>query len=153
KVTNSTFSANTADDGGRGIVSLGDSDGASARAAIINTIIGQGDASVTDLVVNQINGGSAPVNRGRKPIPQKAVLNGATNTLTNTLDADPLLTALSSNGGPTQTMALLADSPAIDASTAIAAPATDQRGVYRDRFVDIGAYEDRLVADMIVNTE
>jgi hypothetical protein len=49
---------------------------------------------------------------------------------------------LASNGGPTQTHALLPGSPAINAgTTANHAPTTDQRGVARDAHPDIGAYE------------
>jgi hypothetical protein len=58
---------------------------------------------------------------------------------------NPLLGPLQDNGGPTQTMALLLDSPAIDAgdSTAAGLPSTDQRGFARisGAAVDIGAFE------------
>ena len=65
---------------------------------------------------------------------------------------NPMLGALANNGGPTQTMALLPGSPAIDAgSNALAVDAngnpltTDQRGAGFPRIVggtvDIGAYE------------
>jgi hypothetical protein len=50
---------------------------------------------------------------------------------------------LADNGGPTWTMALLPDSPALEAGTAVGIPGTDQRGVLRPQgvFVDIGAFE------------
>lgn len=51
---------------------------------------------------------------------------------------DPKLGPLADNGGPTQTHALLAGSPAIDAGGPDCAP-TDQRGLPRN--CDIGAYE------------
>ena len=59
---------------------------------------------------------------------------------------DPLLGPLQNNGGPTQTMALLPNSPAIDAGTNSLIPAgvsTDQRGFARigGTAVDIGAFE------------
>ncbi len=54
---------------------------------------------------------------------------------------DALLGALGNNGGPTETRALLAGSPAIDAGTAVGALATDQRGLPRFGAVDIGAFE------------
>jgi hypothetical protein len=54
---------------------------------------------------------------------------------------DPLLGPLQNNGGPTQTQALLAGSPAIDAGTSVGAPKKDQRGVARGSPPDIGAYE------------
>ena len=68
--------------------------------------------------------------------------------LTGTIAAplDPLLAPLGNYGGPTQTMALLPGSPAIDAgSNALIAAGvtTDQRGLPRivNGTVDIGAYE------------
>ena len=58
-------------------------------------------------------------------------------------NVDPKLGSLADNGGPTLTMALLPGSPAIDAGSAVGAPATDQRGVARPQGpgVDIGAFE------------
>ncbi|MBW2531459.1 MAG: hypothetical protein JRI55_08260, partial [Deltaproteobacteria bacterium] len=52
---------------------------------------------------------------------------------------DPLLDALTDNGGPTATMALGSGSPALDASTDC--PATDQRLEPRTSPCDLGAYE------------
>lgn len=62
---------------------------------------------------------------------------------------DPRLGSLATNGGPTQTHALLAGSPAIDAGDNTVCPATDQRGVSRPQGdaahgtirCDIGAFE------------
>jgi len=62
---------------------------------------------------------------------------------------DPLLDALADNGGPTLTHALLPNSPAIDAISAISCTvSTDQREVIRpialtsaDTPCDIGAFE------------
>ncbi|HEX3238517.1 MAG TPA: choice-of-anchor Q domain-containing protein [Solirubrobacterales bacterium] len=58
-------------------------------------------------------------------------------------NTNPLLGALADNGGPTNTMALTAGSPAIDAGTNTGCPATDQRGVARPQgsACDVGAYE------------
>ena len=58
-------------------------------------------------------------------------------------NTNPLIGPLADNGGPTDTMALLAGSPAIDAGTNTGCPATDQRGVARPQgsACDIGAYE------------
>jgi parallel beta-helix repeat protein len=54
---------------------------------------------------------------------------------------NPLLGSLTNNGGPTNTQALAAGSPAINAGAGC--PATDQRGVAREGACDIGAYEYR----------
>ncbi|HNT78846.1 MAG TPA: choice-of-anchor Q domain-containing protein [Anaerolineae bacterium] len=62
------------------------------------------------------------------------------------LSGDPRLALLADNGGGTQTLALLADSPAIDAGDAGACPTADQRGMARPQGMacDIGAYEAAL---------
>jgi hypothetical protein len=59
------------------------------------------------------------------------------------LNLDPRLGPLQDNGGPTPTMALLPDSPAIDAGGAPGLPGTDQRGFPRtaNGAPDIGAFE------------
>lgn len=56
---------------------------------------------------------------------------------------DPLLGALQNNGGETDTLALLAGSPAIDTGTNDGCPGADQRGVSRPQgsSCDIGAFE------------
>ena len=54
---------------------------------------------------------------------------------------DPKLSSLANNGGPTDTMALLAGSPAINAANTANAPARDQRNYLRPDAPDIGAYE------------
>ena len=75
--------------------------------------------------------------------------------LTHTISGDPKLGPLTWNGGPTQTMAVLPGSPAIDAGSDALIPAgvtTDQRGAPRinGTSVDIGAYED--LTQVAVNT-
>ncbi len=69
--------------------------------------------------------------------------SSANHSMSNT---NPQLGALASNGGPTQTMALPAGSPAVDAipsSTSGCTGTTDQRGTARPQGsgCDIGAYE------------
>ena len=61
-------------------------------------------------------------------------------------NADPLLDTLGDNGGPTQTIALLEGSPAIDAGFCagdqeLPPVTTDQRGAPRGEQCDIGAFE------------
>ena len=52
-----------------------------------------------------------------------------------------MLGTLATNGGPTQTIALLAGSPALDGGSGAATTDTDQRGVARGKVLDIGAYQ------------
>jgi hypothetical protein len=57
------------------------------------------------------------------------------------LNVAPLLGPLQNNGGPTQTMALLPGSPAINAGDPSQLGTADQRGVVRTGGVNIGAYQ------------
>ena len=54
---------------------------------------------------------------------------------------DPKISSLANNGGPTDTMALLAGSPAINSANTANAPARDQRNYVRPDAPDIGAFE------------
>jgi hypothetical protein len=68
--------------------------------------------------------------------------NDVNNNITaNPIFADPLLLPLADNGGPTQTRALQAGSPALDAGNPATCPSLDQRGYLRLGQCDIGAYE------------
>lgn len=62
---------------------------------------------------------------------------------TDKRNTNPLLGPLQDNGGPTDTRALLAGSPATDAGSNAACPTTDQRGVERPQGTacDMGAFE------------
>jgi chitodextrinase len=89
-----------------------------------------GQAPITDLGYNIDTGSSCG-------------FSGTNHSMNNT---QPELDALASNGGSTQTMALPAGSPAIDAippSTPGCTGSTDQRGIARPqgKGCDIGAYE------------
>lgn len=83
-----------------------------------------------------------------------SVLSAATNLATNAADcgftaggdlsADPLLAALANTGGPTDTHALGAGSPALDRAPFATCPALDQRGFTRlgaGAACDLGAHE------------
>jgi hypothetical protein len=155
-VTNGTFSLNTADQGGRGIFNLGDSTGktttsTTATASINNTIIGQADTTVTDFTGKTVGTGTNTSSGFGDLIRTHSGFGG-----TAASTADPLLGPLQNNGGLTQTMAILAGSPAINRGVKAGAPLTDQRGFVRDRdnagTVDIGAYEFPLGASMVVST-
>jgi hypothetical protein len=60
---------------------------------------------------------------------------------TDLLNVNPKLGPLQNNGGPTQTMAPLAGSPALNAGDPAQLGAADQRGVVRRGSVNIGAYQ------------
>jgi uncharacterized repeat protein (TIGR02543 family) len=64
---------------------------------------------------------------------------------------DPRVLGLADNGGPTPTLALDRDSPAIDFGTTIGAPSLDQRGRPRPTGAsgDIGAFERGLEAEAV----
>jgi hypothetical protein len=71
---------------------------------------------------------------------------GSTCSFTNNdQSADPQVSALADNGGPTETMAIADTSPAIDmgdTGTSLGpVPAIDQRSLPRDARPDVGAYE------------
>ena len=128
-IVNSTFSGNSASNGGGifngGILNL-------SNTILANSPSGNDCFNVSTINatgINLIEDGSC----------------GISNFPNNT---DPMLDPLADNGGPTQTMALLAGSPAIDAANntiCAAAPVNnlDQRGAIRPAgsSCDIGAYE------------
>ena len=62
---------------------------------------------------------------------------------------DPRLGPLADNGGPTQTMALLPGSPAVDAGDPAQLGVPDQRGLVRSGGVNIGAYQASATAFLV----
>ena len=118
-INNATFSGNAG--GGSGIFNGG-------RLTLNNTIVANSSA------VNCLNIGSFIDGGGNLSWPDASCPG---------LNADPLLGPLQDNGGPTQTQALPAGSPAIDAALLANCPPTDQRGVSRPQGpgCDSGAFE------------
>jgi CSLREA domain-containing protein len=126
-IRNSTFSGNSASISGGGI-----SNGGTLNYA--NTIIANSTSGA-----DCTGGGSIGTNTNN------LVGNGGCSAA---LSGDPNLGPLADNGGPTQTMALLYPSPALNAgddATCAASPVNnlDQRGMTRPQgtHCDIGAYE------------
>lgn len=158
KVSDSTFTGNTGGvNGGGAIQNFG------TMTITQSTISGNTDQYGADLHnftgaaltvgTSIIAGGEGGANCGSGSPVTDAGYNidsgtscGFTAAAHSTSNVSPRLGALASNGGPTQTMALLSGSPAIQAIPA-ATPgcigATDQRGVIRPQGTgcDIGAYE------------
>jgi len=172
-VTNSTFSGNnsTGNNGAGAIVNTVSNFTAGDGTATINmasctvadnTATGTGSASQ---ILNRTNAQGTAVFNVRNTIISGAtptvVTIGTSSTITSQgnnlvsdsltdftasgdqVNTDPRLGVLRNNGGPTQTLALLGGSPAIDAGNNSGAPATDQRGITRpvNAIVDIGAFE------------
>ena len=134
---NCTVSDNSADEGGGIYVD------ATSSVTLMNTIVAANTSDISGAVSGSYNligtGGSG------------GLIDGVDGNIVGV--ADPLLAPLGDYGGPTQTMALLTGSPAINAGTGIGVPTTDQRGFGRiDGLVDIGAFESGgpLVVDTTV---
>lgn len=136
-IQNSTLSGNIADQGGGGVYTLGD--GATASVTLTSSIVAKTPGGASDFQAQTINGGTSMTSGDHDLIQSQ---NGFSGTVVST--ADPLLGPLASNGGPTQTMALLGGSPALIAGSNTLGLATDQRGPGYPRqgtAVDIGAFE------------
>ncbi len=134
---NTTLSANVASNGGRDLYAYS----GAADHTINNTILAQSDTSETDLA------GYSATFSGANNIVRSYGGSGCTFSLTGTLTGDPLLGALASNGGPTQSLLPQSTSPAANAGSDAAAGglSDDQRGSGYPRVsgphVDVGALE------------
>jgi hypothetical protein len=120
-----------------------------ATLRLSNSILSGAPHGASDLFNNVVNGNGtnlAVVTADAPNLIEKtAATIGGTQPI---IGIDPMLGALASNGGPTQTLALLTGSPAIDAGSVAAVPAgvtTDQRGAGFARIsgstVDLGAFQ------------
>jgi len=147
-ILNCTFSGNLAPDGGGAVYNLGDGAAGLATMQIDNTILAKSIGGVTDLVDNAIDGATSTADGVGNLVESHSGFDG-----TPASTADPALVALADKGGPTETLALGASSPCLDAGDDAAASglATDQRGPGFVRIdggaVDIGAYEEQVTAN------
>jgi CSLREA domain-containing protein len=160
-VTNSTFANNTAGSKGGGIQ-------VKSGTVTVDFSTFSGNAANS---VDPSTGGAVQADGGTIAVRQSILANSLTNsvagadcdqlspgtvTITNSLveinndcsgiiasSSDPRLDNLADNGGPTQTMALLPGSPAINLAQDAGCPAADQRGITRPQGVhcDLGAFE------------
>ena len=165
-ITNCTFSSNAATNGGAVFSSHGGTVTSSTFSS--NSASGAGAALFADAttveVVNSILANSTGTNCGVESA--GTIGNGTFNISDDSscgfggstgLNGDtigdsvlPLLASLQNNGGPTDTIALQSDSPAIDAIPIANCPPTDQRGDPRPaeggNACDIGAFEGSVEA-------
>ncbi len=139
-LVNCTVSTNSAEEGG-GIFYRGDS---ANDTSLANTIVAGNSGSGPD-----VNGTVHSL--GHNLIGDASASSGWVSS--DLLGANPLLEPLGNHGGPTQTFALMAGSPAIDAGSAsisdVTVPPLDERGAIRGpaglnagTAPDIGAFED-----------
>ncbi len=179
-ITNSTISGNTAVTGGGGIAARAIAPLTITNSTIaFNTTAGgtgggiettNGPVTLTSTIVSNnisgtstpddiaLNGGSIAASSSFNLIGDSTTSGGLTDgTNNNIVGQDPLLAALANNGGTTQTHALMAGSPAIDAGAAFSSLTTDQRGGLFARedngTADIGAYERQMLALVVDTTE
>jgi hypothetical protein len=133
-VRNSTIASNSASSTGGGISMTG------GRARLDSTILAGNtapDGPDCSVPVNPV------MSRGYNPIEDPSGCDVIGRTDLDLTGVDPLLGPLQDNGGPTETRALLAGSPALDAVVSRRLCRNpDQRGEPRTDPCDIGAYEE-----------
>ncbi len=118
-----TLSGNTSGDTGGGVFNNGAS--GSATASFANTILKAGASGA-----NIENASGSVVTYDYNLSSDNPGAGFTTGTLGTQVNTDPLLGPLRDNGGPTPTMALLSNSPAIDKGKSLGLT-TDQRGAPR----------------------
>ena len=142
---NSTVFGNTANESGGGIFNYTYDTDYPSEVTLQNTILAGNTANTqpdcfnigSTLNANHFNllgGDGADCNAGANDL----TLEDLGMTINDVLNP-----TLADNGGPTETLALVANSPAINAADDVVCPATDQRGVNRpiEGRCDIGAFE------------
>ncbi|BDV44551.1 fibronectin type III [Geotalea uraniireducens] len=163
-LTNVTISDNSATAQGGGIANSG------GAATLVNVTVANNNATTlgggiavaggTLAIKNSIVAGNSAAtgpdiagtvtSQGYNLIQDSAGATITGDSTGNLTGQDPLLGTLADNGGPTMTMALLNNSPAIDAGDCTGAPTADQRGLSRPQngSCDMGAYERGLPASL-----
>ncbi len=142
-IVNATIASNVAMASGGGALDV-----SAGTAALYNTVVasntfGTGVGAPASDIAGSVSGSSSfnLIGTGGSG----GLSNGVNNNQVGV--SNPLLGALASNGGPTQTIALLSSSPAIGGGSStigsITIPLTDQRGSLRipvGTKIDVGAY-------------
>jgi predicted outer membrane repeat protein len=141
-VNNSTIAGNLASNAsglGGGIRRTGATGSVTLNSTIVadNTANGAGGDDIHATNATAIAGGNNLV--------EDVSAGNFTLDGTNITGVDPLLSALAANGGPTETIALKAGSPALDQGSNVLGLTEDQRGAGFPRVLnaipDVGAYE------------
>jgi hypothetical protein len=156
-IANNTFFGNSASSNGGGVYigntlsivnSTFSNNSASSGGGLYNTSILN---YANNIVANSTSGGDCVQVIGSIGTNKNNLVEDA--SCSASLSGDPNLGSLADNGGPTQTIALITGSPAIDAgdtATCSAAPVNnlDQRGVTRPQGAqcDVGAYEGSITS-------
>jgi hypothetical protein len=162
-IENSTITGNTSSGSGGGVHAYGDDESIVSSTLSANTAGAHGGnlAASKSLNVGRtiIAGGSAPdgtsnctgavTDQGHNLESTTPSQCGLTTGDGDVIGADPALGPLASNGGLTQTMALMPGSPAIDAGGSCTningyALTVDQRASQRGEPCDVGAFEIRV---------
>ena len=172
-LTNSTVSGNSANNQGGGIFmrNVGGGNLILSNATIAANIANQDGGGIflntasnntinNSIVANNVTGRDGPDINGN--LVNSTITNSLIQDVTgisagaptdgvdgNIVGQDPLLSALTNNGGPTQTHALLAGSSAIDAGGA-GATTTDQRVLAAVGDRDLGAFEFGAEPDLAI---
>jgi hypothetical protein len=146
-ITNCTFSGNAALGGFGGSAGFeqGDPGDGSGGGLFRNSTLG-GTATVRNTIIAKNSASTSGAN-----------LAGSLDTSDhNLINGDPKLGSLTNNGGPTDTMALMSDSVAINTGNSAISPAIDQRGRLRSGISDIGAFEfgpaSKVKPDALIHT-
>ena len=153
-VTNCTFSKNTATANGGGMQNYEDAttivmnctfsgNSAALGGNMYNYLDIKGNPTVTNSIFWGGVNGEIIDEAVSNTVVSYSVVQGGYGPGSDIITTDPKLGPLAANGGPTETMALLSDSSALDAGTSTGAPSVDQRGISRPQGggYDIGAFE------------
>ena len=134
--TNDTIDQNASNNGPAG--GVWDGAGTTPNVFFQNTIVADNTSSTAGTANCDTVQPASASNPGNNLDSDSSCFSGP-----NDKHAEPLLGPLQDNGGPTDTQALGAGSPALDAGDNSVCPTTDQRGVPRPQGAacDIGAFE------------
>jgi hypothetical protein len=146
-LTNCTIDGNSASDSGGGI---NDSD----TLTLQNTIVAGNTAKTSDPDISgSASGSNNLVGDGTGMTGLSNGDTGNNRVGTSNSPIDPMLAPLADNGGPTETMEVLSNSPAIGAGVVVTTILTDQRGApLPTSSPDIGAYQTQVFT-VITNTD